>query len=359
MICIRNFAAASLICLISICACAMDEPVSIDAASASGQENERCAICLTEPPVDAVQMLCGSSNVPHWLCEGCAREFIERDGGIGRARCPQCRGVIRGTVPPIGSHVTTGAMPVRVGSDRAFQLLPTRPSLKDLIERYHRALFLHDKEWVLLEVRSHLRSTGARPSDEAFVEAARIGRSEVVKMLLDYGANPNAFVRERFWFRDGRSYGQSDELNFTALMAALSNDHSEVVQLLLSRDADANLCPGNSNAPLFWCASNPGLMRLMLQAGADPSCRNRDGDTVLDVVTRRSGYDDHCRDVYTPVRRVLTEFACQRRPIMEVARQRQPVVESVCQMPVAAAHPRRSENFFRQLFGICTSGSDA
>jgi len=85
----------------------------------------------------------------------------------------------------------------------------------------------------------------------------RGGHLEVVKLLLEHGADPN--VKNR----DGK----------TPLHNAASEGHLEVVKLLLERGADPNVKDDDGNTPLHNAAWRGHLevVKLLLEHGADPN----------------------------------------------------------------------------------------
>ena len=103
--------------------------------------------------------------------------------------------------------------------------------------------------------------------------AAVNGNLKTAEVLLDKGANPIA--------RD-TSYDAAP-IHF----ASWSN-HIEIVKLLLSRGVDVNLVNGhNGETPLHHAVSAESvafeLIEFLLANGADPSIRNKDGKTPLDI----------------------------------------------------------------------------
>ena len=91
-------------------------------------------------------------------------------------------------------------------------------------------------------------------------EAAIQGEAEIVRILLDAGADPNK-----------ESAGKSEG---TPLCAAASWGHSEVVRLLLQYGADPNLIERTDEVAmtaLTWARRNDHdeVVRLLLEAGAN------------------------------------------------------------------------------------------
>jgi ankyrin repeat protein len=95
--------------------------------------------------------------------------------------------------------------------------------------------------------------------------AAVQGEAEIVRLLLEAGADPN---RESM-----------DETEGTPLCAAAAHDRAEIVRLLLEHGADPNVVEGKDDevpmTALRW-AQNYGhseIIRLLLEAGADPGLK--------------------------------------------------------------------------------------
>jgi ankyrin repeat protein len=141
----------------------------------------------------------------------------------------------------------------------------------------------------------------ARPEGQTvLMTAARAGRDDAVRILLDHGADVNA--REG-WFGE------------TALMLAAADNHPAVVQALIGRGADVNVRtvimdgeaprgsgaaqPQNTTFPrggfsaLMFAARQGALesARALAAAGADVNLRNPDGVSTL-VLALINGHFD-------------------------------------------------------------------
>jgi ankyrin repeat protein len=89
-------------------------------------------------------------------------------------------------------------------------------------------------------------------------QAARDGYADIVRLLIEFGAEVDAAGSERV---------------HTALVLAAHQGHSEIVSLLLDHGADVNKAHPVSGSDALLEAVNQGrtqCVRLLLQAGADP-----------------------------------------------------------------------------------------
>lgn len=119
---------------------------------------------------------------------------------------------------------------------------------------------------------------------------------EMIKMLLDYGADPNLIVKGQF--------GISSTPIIQSFYGMLAHDNYIVknVQLLLDAGADVNVATTVKGfagmTPLMWlmrrrdghCDRNTHLevARLLIKAGADVNAKDKNGKTVLDHVPESS-----------------------------------------------------------------------
>ncbi len=91
--------------------------------------------------------------------------------------------------------------------------------------------------------------------------AAAVGSPEIVALLLEGGANPNALASERGETTSG----------LTPLRVAVRAGQKEVSQLLLAHKADPNIPDGEGRTPLHWAAlgRNKELVNLVLANHAE------------------------------------------------------------------------------------------
>jgi len=99
-------------------------------------------------------------------------------------------------------------------------------------------------------------------------DAARSGDLEKVKALLK--GDPNLVVT-------------IDDAGATPLYVAVASGHKEVVELLLSNNADINAKTTRGLAPLHWAAAigNKDMVELLLAHQADVNIKNDNGETPL------------------------------------------------------------------------------
>ena len=101
--------------------------------------------------------------------------------------------------------------------------------------------------------------------------AALMGRTEVIKLLLDKRADPNG----------ANNYG------WTPLHWAAMSGHKDVVLLLLDRGADINKTDEDGRTPLYWAADDvqqrhtKDMVHVFMQKGADPNTAGTNGRTPL------------------------------------------------------------------------------
>ncbi len=102
------------------------------------------------------------------------------------------------------------------------------------------------------------------------------GNTQMVKFLLDAGADPNLSQRMPF--------SKEDIIKNTPLIAAVKKGYYEIVKLLLKAGADPDLATGANNTPLIWAAAKnyPDIISLLLKNGANPDSKERKfGETAL------------------------------------------------------------------------------
>ena len=108
-----------------------------------------------------------------------------------------------------------------------------------------------------------------------FIENARQGNLAAVKSFLAAGIDPN--VR--------------DDEGGTALIAAVTGNQGDIVKLLLDKGADVNAKNKNGETALFWAPPMEGagdVIRLLLEKGADTNIESSRGITpVMNAASKR------------------------------------------------------------------------
>lgn len=112
--------------------------------------------------------------------------------------------------------------------------------------------------------------------------ACRFGQTEIVRLLLEHGADPN--LGAGGWA--------------CPLVAAAGNGEEEITGMLLKTNVAVNVYGGPyRSTPLMLAAAwlSVDSVRLILQAGADIDLLDQDGDTALILAARRG--DSECAKV--------------------------------------------------------------
>jgi ankyrin repeat protein len=128
-----------------------------------------------------------------------------------------------------------------------------------------------DRLTVVLGDEPSLANSYAGDGFTALHFAAFFGRYEAAALLIERGAEVDAF---------GRGW-----MTGTAMHSAVSRLQSDVVRILLEAGANPNVRQSAGWTPLHSAAANGDLasVDLLLDAGADPTATNDEGRRVIDL----------------------------------------------------------------------------
>jgi ankyrin repeat protein/outer membrane biosynthesis protein TonB len=143
--------------------------------------------------------------------------------------------------------------------------------------------------------------------DDLLNQASRYGQTEIMSLLLEAGANPQAQDQRgrtplmsavqsrnaeavRILVGTNVDVNARDQRQNTALVrAAGSFGDLVMVQTLISAGADVNAADKNGMTPLIWAArwGDPQRVEALVNAGADVNARDNTGKTAMDYARSR------------------------------------------------------------------------
>jgi ankyrin repeat protein len=119
--------------------------------------------------------------------------------------------------------------------------------------------------------------------DTALLYAASHGNIETMKQLLAKGADVNAVGKPQGPSVKNGPLGLG---SFTPLLFAAAYGGSDAVKLLLDAGAKVNVQDARGMTPLMLAIAtdrpDPRVVRLLLEKGADPTIKSKDGETAVD-----------------------------------------------------------------------------
>ena len=145
--------------------------------------------------------------------------------------------------------------------------------------------------------------------------AADYGRVDIVKILLDAGANPNDRIGGRSWYsnRGGTAMFIGADYQCSNIKRAgdgsvkgktredAVKEQAAIIKMLSGGGADLNIQRNEDGKTALmvsclsavpWGYGDISLVRMMIECGADRNIRDKDGNTALMLTEKRgSGYD--------------------------------------------------------------------
>ena len=208
----------------------------------------------------------------------------------------------QGADPNARSKSDVTALMLAIGqADKARLLLSKGAEVNAKSKQGHTALSIAAGREGSAEVVKALLDHGADlPAINILGAAARSGDIQVVKLLLERGADPNdrnnaggappvtakrASERSKSGGtpQDFRVLGLGGNIGGTPLMYAALARNTEVIKLLLGKGADVNARHNGNGTALMFAAQmgDPATVKLLLEKGAEVNITNEHGYTAL------------------------------------------------------------------------------
>lgn len=156
----------------------------------------------------------------------------------------------------------------------------------------------------------------------ALIRAALKGHKNIVQALLDKGATVNAT-------RNG---------NISALMDAAYAGHTDIVQLLVDKGADVNMKTTKYGlTALMWATSNNHIetVQILLKNGADVNAEDNKGETAL-MWAERQGHTEIVEVLKKPEKLKPVDTKQERKLLKEKAKKKALNKEQIDMMEINA-----------------------
>ncbi len=128
---------------------------------------------------------------------------------------------------------------------------------------------------------------GCVSTEEAFIDASREGDVDAVRKYIDTGGNVNYQTTRAVSWRKNIHTGD------TGLLLATTYERTEIVKLLLDAGADPNIQSKDGRTPLMSSAYQGyiGIMVALIESGADINIQDKYGRTALMEASFQSQVD--------------------------------------------------------------------
>ena len=92
------------------------------------------------------------------------------------------------------------------------------------------------------------------------------------------------------------------------MVAVRNNPSLEILEELLVKGAPVNVMDKRGNTALLEAAEHgtPGMMKLLLRAGANPAMKNADGKTVAELMAKNERFSEQEKNDYRQALLVLS-----------------------------------------------------
>jgi len=175
--------------------------------------------------------------------------------------------------------------------ERVKTLVADKKNLQDGLAMHTAARYGH------VEIVKRLLEHGADPEDASNFSAScmAIEHVEVLKLLFDAGANPK--IREEMDRRTFRTGGSTPE-GTSLLHLAAASGAVESAKLLLAKGLDVNLTDSEGTTPLHEACrkGHAPMVELLLRSKADLKARTKEGFTSRDLAVSQIWEEDDRRN---------------------------------------------------------------